>query len=232
LAQAFLSDIELYYSGKVLNHQILIDGEEYNHLIKVMRHRLNDIIHVTDGKGTIYISRISDISKISLTAEIISQIEYLNNLANITFCVPLLKSNDRFEYALEKSVELGITDFIIYSSNFSIKKNPKPERIEKIVVAAMKQSLRAWKPKVNFSESLISLKSSDSTLVMLDRNAEKKFSKTNFEKNDKYRIIFGPEGGFSPKEYSLLNDSVKLKLTDNRLRSETAIITTAILLNF
>lgn len=230
----FLSDIELYFSEQVFDNRIEIGGEEYKHIVNVMRHRVNDLLHVTDGKGRIYIVRIKEINKTSVILEIIDKIEYNNDLGNVTFCIPLLKSADRFEFAIEKCIELGITNFIFFASDFSVKKKVNISRIEKIALSAMKQSLRAWKPKLSFIENINHLISPETEIFIFDQHAEIKFNsefvKTNFSLTKNYRFIFGPEGGFSPKEYSVLKPYPKLHLTSNRLRSETAIISSAIIL--
>ena len=76
-------------------------------------------------------------------------------MKNIFFCIPKLKYSDRFEFALEKCTELGITNFIIFDSERSIHKSDKKERWEKIVLSAMKQSLRSYLPNITVINSLI-----------------------------------------------------------------------------
>ena len=236
MQQDFLSNTELFFSDKISNNQIILDGEEFHHCINVMRHSLNDEIYVTNGCGKIYLSKISTVSKKELTLEIFKSFEYGNKFQNIFLCFPNLKSNERMEFAIEKCVELGITNFIIYKSDFSFNKGNKISRWEKISISAMKQSLRAWKPKITLSESFQALLKSEGDKIIFNQEADLIFNRQcleNYVFNDTKNkfLVIGPEGGFSQKELILVEHELKAKLTGNRLRSETAIISIAILLN-
>lgn len=220
---------------------ISIEGEECHHIINVMRHKINDILYVTDGKGTIYKSTISEIEKNKVVITIAESTKYDNKFSNIWFCVPRLKNADRFEFALEKSVELGITNFIVFDSQRSVPKGDKIERWEKILLAAMKQSLRSWLPKIQYSKSISEIVKLDGTKILFDQNAQKTFQsflqtfKVSHDRRDsqfsifnsQLFFIFGPEGGFTNGECRMLNEELTVRLTENRLRSETAIVTAA-----
>jgi 16S rRNA (uracil1498-N3)-methyltransferase len=200
-----------------------------------MRHKVGDSIYVTDGYGTIYQSSISSIEKRNVIAEVVESTRYENKFAGIWFCIPRLKSADRFEYALEKSVELGITNFIIFDSTRTVAKGEKIERWEKILIAAMKQSLRAWLPKIQYVKSINEIVKLKGTKILFDQNAEQSFQQyllaNGKELNaNSYFFIFGPEGGFASEECRVLNEELTVRLTENRLRSETAIVTAASLL--
>lgn len=243
MASDFLSDVELYYSNKpIVENQISIEGEESHHIINVMRHNVSDSIYVTDGKGMIYKLSITSIEKKRVAAEIIQSTKYKNKLAGICFCIPRLKSADRFEYALEKSVELGITNFIVFDSMRTVAKGEKIERWEKILIAAMKQSLRAWLPKVSYVKNISEIFKLGGTKIIFDQNAVQTLNSILPILNSKfalsnYYFIFGPEGGLTEDEMRLSakegieNSELRIRLTDNRLRSETAIVTAASLLS-
>ncbi len=226
----FLSDVELYYSQEVGSDSILIRDEEFHHIKDVMRHKIGDELFITDGKGCIYKTEIEQIEKKYLSTQITSVLEYPNQLSNITFCIPRLKNTDRLEFALEKCVELGITNFIVFDSQRSVAKGEKLDRWQKIANAAMKQSLRAWLPNVAYCKSVIEIMKVEGNKFFFDQNAELSLSK--YLSNQSFTLsrsvlIFGPEGGFSIGESSVLNGETKIKLTENRLRSETAIVTAA-----
>lgn len=211
---------------------ISIEGEECHHIINVMRHKINDILYVTDGKGTIYKSTISVIEKKKVVITIAESTKYDNKFSNIWFCVPRLKNADRFEFALEKSVELGITNFIVFDSQRSVAKGDKIERWEKILLAAMKQSLRSWLPKIQYVKSINEIVKLDGTKILFDQNAQQTFQSfiQTFNSQLSTRnclFIFGPEGGFTNGECRMLNEELTVRLTENRLRSETAIVTAA-----
>jgi 16S rRNA (uracil1498-N3)-methyltransferase len=233
LVSGFLSDIELYYSSILINDdKIILEGEECYHIIKVMRHKINDEIYITDGKGSIHKANIQILEQKRITCRIIFTIRYENKFLNITFCVPRLKSTDRFEFALEKCVELGITNFIVFDSQRTVAKGEKIERWEKILLAAMKQSLRAWLPKVSYAKSLNEIMKLEGEKILFDQNAEQPFNSilnSQFSTLNCY-LIFGPEGGFTNGELKIENCEL-VRLTENRLRSETAIITAAVILS-
>ncbi|MCX6167996.1 MAG: RsmE family RNA methyltransferase [Ignavibacteriales bacterium] len=231
----FLSDIELYYTNKqVVGNKISIDGEECHHITNVMRHKVSDSIYVTDGIGKIYLSSITSIGKKIVVAEVIKSTQYENRSEKIWFCIPRLKSADRFEFALEKSVELGITNFIVFDSTRTVAKGEKIDRWEKILVAAMKQSLRAWLPKVSYVKNLSEIYKLDGTKILFDQNAKQTFQQFLLNNHQSLitnnYFIFGPEGGFTEDEFRIANSEMRIRLTENRLRSETAIVTAASLI--
>jgi len=236
LGQDFLSDVELYCtSHSIIDDVILIDGEEAHHITHVMRHIKGHVIHITDGNGLIYKSVISEIGKRNVLAKVLESIRYENKFCNITFCIPRLRNIDRFEFALEKSVELGITNFIVFDSTRTVAKGEKIERWQKILLSAMKQSLRAWLPKIQYVKSIDEIVKLDCTKIFFDQNAEMTFHNFLLTDHrslitDNNLLIFGPEGGFSEEESRVMNVECRVKLTDNRLRSETAIITAASIL--
>ena len=243
MAQAFLSEVELYYSNQpAVGNTISIEGEECHHITNVMRHKIDDILYITDGKGTIHKSTLSVIEKKKVIAAFTESIKYDNKFSNVWFCIPRLKSADRFEFALEKCVELGITNYIVFDSKRTVAKGEKIDRWEKILLAAMKQSLRAWLPKVQYVKSINETIKLNGTKILFDQNAQQTFQSFLSTLNSQpclpagrfsihnYYFIFGPEGGFTNEECRMLNEEFALRLTESRLRSETAIVTAASLL--
>ena len=152
----YLSGVELYYcsSEEIKGNNISIADDDHKHIVKVMRHSAGDEIYVTNGAGKIFLTDIKEIGKNSLTTSIKKVFEYQNKMRNIFFCIPKLRYRDRLEFALEKCTELGITNFIIFDSERSIHKSDKKERWEKIVLSAMKQSLRSYLPEIRIINSL------------------------------------------------------------------------------
>lgn len=232
-----LTDIELYYSSSknIVNGIVKLDGQEAHHAMNVMRHQIDDELFITDGKGKIYKSIVNNLSKRELTAEI-TEIETFNEkFPNIVFCLPRLKNNDRFEFGLEKCVELGITNFIIFTAERSIAKGEKLERWNKIALSAMKQSLHAILPIIKYSENAKKILSEEGEFVIFDQKGKSRFTdkieafSSNISK--KYYLIFGPEGGLSNNEIDQFESRIELQLTVNRLRAETAVITAASILN-
>ncbi|MDH7604818.1 MAG: RsmE family RNA methyltransferase [Melioribacter sp.] len=232
----FFSDIELYYSTHLTDNEIFISGEELHHIKNVMRHKTGDEIFVTDGEGKIFRSRIEFLSKEAAKCLIKEKYLYENKFSNYVFCLPRLKNNDRIEFAIEKCVELGITNFLFFESERTIAKGFKVERIKKLLLSSMKQSLQAWLPKANFIKNITDLKNYEGDKILFEQKSEMLFKdflidKKNLLPNNKIYFIFGPEGGFSENEITKIQPTALLRITKNRLRSETAIITVASLLS-
>ena len=231
MSQEYLSNIELYYSTDVVDGYIQMSEEESNHISKVMRHTVGEELYVTDGHGSIYKTSIIEACSRTVTLRIIKRIQYTNQFENVTFCIPRLKSNDRFEFALEKCIELGITNFIVFNSDRTIAKGEKLDRWNKIAKAAMKQSLRSYLPKIQFIKSLDKLNEFKEKKYIFNQNAEIKLRDHLVNHSDSIGeqryYLFGPEGGLSDKEISSINNSELIALAPNRLRSETAIVTAA-----
>ena len=221
----YLSNIELYYSAQITNNNlIIVEDDDFKHIVKVMRHALGDEIYITDGLGKIYRSKISEIKKNSLSSEIEETINHDNKFSNIIFCIPKLKSNDRFEFALEKCVELGITNFIIFDSERTIAKGNKIERWNKILISAMKQSLRSYLPNISLRNSVEEIKNLQGEKIIFEQNSAETFLRFKNDLSKKYYFVFGPEGGLSENELNLFEENEKYNLSSNRLRSETAVI--------
>jgi len=236
----YLSNVELFFVPQEFfaGNKIVITGDEFKHLANVMRHKEGDEIFITNGEGKIFKSVLETVVKKQAVANIIETKIYENKNHKLIFCIPLLQNVDRYELAFEKCIELGITNFIFYEAERSFRKGDKHERWLKIAAAAMKQSLRCFLPEINFRKSILEIAKLEGEKILFEQNSEIEFGellKSNKKKelflNDKnYFFIFGPEGGLSEREFEQLKDSKKYKLTDNRLRAETAVITAAALL--
>ncbi len=227
-----LSDIELFFSQLVdmKTQLITVESEEANHIVNVMRHRIGDEIFITNGKGKIFKNEILAINKKKVVVRIKHVYNFEERFSSITFCIPILRNSERLEFALEKCVELGVTNFIIYYARRSTPKKLNQTRIEKILISAMKQSLLSCLPKVECIDSMREIGFLQGVKVVFEHRATNYFSKSIIKSGTNYFFIFGPEGGLVPDELELLDTSWKCKLAENRLRTETAIIKAAALL--
>ncbi len=206
------------------NNVLRIEGEELNHILRVMRHRKGDELYITDGEGCIFRTSITNISTHTLETVISDELKFENTTGNLYFCIPKLKSADRFETALEKCTELGITNFIIYESERTVAKSSKMERWEKIVISAMKQSLRSFIPRINLVESINEIIMQNGNKILFIQEADRMFTTDAINGSIDNYFIFGPEGDFTESEKKLFNKAEFYNLGDSRLRSETAII--------
>ena len=222
----YLSDIELYISSHFSEEDKTFDlvDEEYHHAVKVMRNSEGQKIFATDGSGKIFEGIIKGIQKDILKASIINVHSFKNILENFAFCIPNLKNPERLKFALEKLVELGFTNLLIFTSERTISKNINLKRLEKVALSAMKQSLHSYFPKVNIVHDLKEIKNYGYKIVLLDQSSKQLLSKENFDNSNKYLFVFGPEGSFSERELAIIDPDSILNLGAYRLRSETAII--------
>ncbi len=232
MKQEYLSDIELYYTNDVNGESLELTGDEAKHITKVMRHSVGDKLHVTNGAGNYFETEIAEITKGSVVVSVKNRKKYNNEFENVFFCFPRLKSSSRFEFELEKSVELGITNFLIINTERTIPKGEKLVRWNKISLASMKQSLRTYLPKIEYLKSLEKMNLFEGEKIVLDQNGDENLveylSTIRKDFSDKkFYFIFGPEGGLSQTEIAKVLDNKVLTLTPNRLRAETAVISTA-----
>ncbi len=229
-----LSDIELFYTepSNISDNDLQLVADEFHHAVNVMRKRAGEELFVTDGVGNIYATEIKEINKNEILSIVNRKYSYTNPLENFTIWIPRLKNANRLEFALEKSVELGFTKFIIFESERTIGKGEKLNRWNKILLSAMKQSLRSYLPSVRYVKNINSI-SFDNQSIVFEQHATETFSAylENIDKNKSTSLIFGPEGGFSENELRNFDGAAFVALGKNRLRSETAIITAASLLS-
>ena len=223
------SNTEIYYASpkNIIDNHVLLNEAESFHISKVMRHKLDDDLLITDGIGNTYKCKIIEINRKTVKLCIADKHFRKNKFANITFFIPVLKSSDRIDFAIEKCVELGITNFVIYSGANSQKRSSKITRWEKIGLAAMKQSLQAYKPNITFTESLIVEKNGFN--IVFDQLAETMFISyiKEIDQNELYNVIIGPEAGFSQSELEKIRNKISVSLSKDRLRTETAAISAA-----
>lgn len=220
----FLSDIELFFTDELSDKKIILKDDDFLHCTKVFRYKAGDKVFVTDGSGKIYHCEINRIYKNDLEAEILSYTEQKIKYPNFHFCIPILKNKDRFRFAFEKLIELGITNIIIYKAERAISEKFNFDKYKKVAIETIKQSLQANLPVINSIGSLTELNSFEGNKIIFEQNAEIKFDNNMINKSDIYYFIFGPEGGLTDREINSLSNHIKFSLADNRLRTETAII--------
>ena len=230
--------MEYYYTPKYqiyLEKQILyIEDFEYKHLIKVLRKRVGDEINVTDGEGNLYKCRIESITKTKIIASIEETSKDLYELPfNIIACISPLRNPSRFEFEIEKCVELGVKKIIPVVTERTVVKDAfegtKMERYRKIIITAMGQSMRCVLPEMSNKislEKLIEQTIDEPNRVVYYEFAKKdEFFKPELISNSIF-VLIGPEGGFSDNEINLLRSSGwKVNtLGERKVRSETAAI--------
>lgn len=205
--------------------------EETNHAKNVLRLKELDIIETIDGKGNCYQSKIITFSKIGSVLEIISRKFIENELKyGLHIAIAPTKNSDRLEWFVEKAVEIGVSEITFLQCKHSERKQVNIERIEKVVISAMKQSKKYYAIKTNnlipFSDFIKKTDTKVSTFIAHLEN-ENRFSLMQKVRNNpskEYLILIGPEGDFSSQEIELAlkNNIVPVTLGSSRLRTETA----------
>lgn len=230
--------MEYYYTEKknIFPQQnlLIIDNFEFNHISKVLRKRAGDLLTITDGELGVYECQIQGIGKEKITCTILSsKFNIFEPNFNVHLYVSYLKSSERFEFAIEKAVELGVksitpvfSERVINKSGFSANKE---KRLSQIVLSAMSQSQRCYKPVLNFpetfSEMLSRTKDCGNKLAMYEF-ADENDTISSIENKEDVCLLTGPEGGFSDSEVDKLKESnwKVLSLGHRKLRAETAVI--------
>ncbi len=239
--------MELFYSRDTEGGICRLDQDESGHCIKVLRHRCGDEISVIDGCGTLYRCRITTDSHKGVEAMVISQEEnWGGHPYRLHMAVCPTKNNDRYEWFAEKACEIGFDELSPIIGEHSERKVLKTQRVEKILVSAAKQSLKAAVPAINEPISVkefIKAHASDEALKLiaycfedesLPRRSVKEVLNGLGPMTDnrdgitpEVIILIGPEGDFSEAEARLALDSgfIPVHLGTSRLRTETAALT-------
>ncbi|MDL1913059.1 MAG: 16S rRNA (uracil(1498)-N(3))-methyltransferase [Bergeyella sp.] len=219
--------MKLFY-GSIEKDSVVIDEQEAHHISKVLRMQSGEKISVTDGKGGIAHGVLSLAGKnIILKVSKIEKNLPNNNIPRLHIAIALIKNMDRLEYFVEKSTEMGISEITFLLTENTERKNLNLNRIIKQSVAASKQSLRVYFPRINplikFSEFVDNLSENQIFIAHCDDTLPR-ISLSEIPKNRDYLFFIGPEGDFSRKEiFSLKEKNVmSVSLGKGRLRTETA----------
>lgn len=216
-----------------IESELMLPESDSQHCVRVLRHREGDIVEIIDGRGSRYTCRLVDAHPKHAAVEIVEKIEMpLPWQYNITIAVAPTKLMDRMEWMTEKLVEIGVNRIVPILCEHSERKEVKIERLEKIAISAMKQSLKATLPVIDPMTRLKDFVSSVSDgdclkfVAYCDKNIERKLLSCACEPNRDTIVLIGPEGDFSPEEIKLLLDCgfKPVSLGDCRLRTETAAL--------
>jgi 16S rRNA (uracil1498-N3)-methyltransferase len=228
--------MEYYYTPKeyISNGSLTIVDDEAKHLARVLRKQAGAEIFVTDGLGNLFKTSISSVNKAVIECKIIERYNGLNEPEKkIILFQSLLKSPDRFEFAIEKSVELGVHEiYPLITENVINKTANKVERWQAIALAAMKQSQRCVLPVIHQPlEFNTAIENSSSPLKLIaderdefSHESEKTGIKSLINNSAGIDLFIGPEGGFTKDETSRAMESGfrVFNMGKRKYRSETA----------
>lgn len=223
--------MQLFYNPNIdkTTESFSFDKEESRHIIKVLRKRDSDILHVTNGLGLLFETEITLASDNKCIVEVISIKKSPEPKFRLHLAVAPTKMNDRFEWFLEKATEIGIQEITPIFCDRSERKVINADRFEKIIVAAMKQSNETFFPKLNEAISFkefIKQKNEGLQFIAHCEETDKKSLKEALKPNENVTLLIGPEGDFSEKEITLAieNNFQPVTLGNTRLRTETAAV--------
>ncbi len=217
----------LFYVPLLAKGSVLPE-EESQHAVKVLRLQVGDVIEVVDGVGGFYRARITNPHAKHCGFEITETIlEMGKKNFRLHIAIAPTKNIERLEWFIEKATEIGIDEITPIICRYSERKIVKQERLEKILVSAAKQSLKAYFPKMNplctFDE-LLKNHSASQKFIAHCYEEDKRLLQFECSLSTDVLILIGPEGDFSKEEVqkAISNGFIPVSLGTSRLRTETA----------
>ncbi|KEQ29515.1 16S rRNA (uracil(1498)-N(3))-methyltransferase [Pedobacter antarcticus] len=225
--------MHVFYTPDISGSDYILNEEESRHCMKVLRLSTGQLVHLIDGKGGLYEAEITAQTKRNVILRVVNHVQdYQKRNYSLHIAVAPTKNIDRLEWFLEKATEIGIDEVTPLICERSERKIVKDERLNKVITAAVKQSLQAFHPQLNAAatfKELIDAQSSLNGFKMIAHclpGEEKQFIQQVAVPGGNYLILIGPEGDFSPQEIemALAAGYKALSLGETRLRTETAAL--------
>jgi len=221
--------MHLFYTPDITSNSYTLNEEESNHCNRALRLKQGDRVHLIDGVGGLYTAEIVEVTKKAVRLSVVDkQSEFGKRNHHLHIAIAPTKNIDRIEWFLEKATEIGVDEITPIICDRSERKIVKEDRLEKVVTSAVKQSLTAYHPKINTAiafKDFLKHATADNKLIAhcIDEDSRKAISAI-ITPHQKYLILIGPEGDFSPKEIELAlqNGYKPVTLGNTRLRTETA----------
>ena len=211
--------------------------EEAGHCLRVLRLTMGDEVMLTDGKGSFYKAVISAATGKRCQVKVVEELPQEKGWNGwLHVAMAPTKNMDRTEWFVEKATEIGFDELTFLNSRYSERKVIKPERVEKILVSAVKQSLKASKPVLHEMTDFNKFIAQDfkgRKFICHCNEGEKKLLKEVIVPGEDAVILIGPEGDFSEEEVAkaLSCGFQPVSLGKSRLRTETAALVAVHTLN-
>lgn len=228
--------MHVFYTPDIQNRAEL-PAEEAAHAIRVLRLQAGDEVTLTDGKGNFYRAEISAASgKRCLVNILETQPQEPLWLGHLHIAMAPTKNMDRTEWFAEKATEIGFDELTFLNCRFSERKVIKTERIQKILVSAIKQSLKARLPRLNEMtdfNTFVRQPFNGQKFIAHCYEGEKPLLKDILKQGEDALVLIGPEGDFSEEEVKLAIEQgfQPVSLGRSRLRTETAALVACHILN-
>lgn len=213
---------------------ITLSEDTSRHVAQVLRMQQGDKLQLTDGQGSLNTAEITDAHKKKTTVRVTAKQFIAQKTRKVSIAISLLKNSSRFEWFLEKSTEIGVTEIYPIMCERTEKQHFRFERMKTILTSAILQSKQVWLPTLHPPTPVKKVieSSAYATKLIAHCSDEMKNSITEFFNQTSIQILIGPEGDFSKEEieFALQNNFQPVTLGANRLRTETAGIAAASIL--
>ena len=229
-----MSNIRLFYSKSLsLNLTDKLDKSQSHYVSRVMRLKEKEVFSLFNSSGE-WEAKISNITKSIVEFNVTKQLRQKENTKDLWLAFSPIKSN-YFNFMIQKATELGVTKFLPIIFERTIVRKVNKERLEKVIIEAAEQSNRITVPSIEDPQKLKSFLNNDMDLIFTDLNtANTKIDLTKLTTKPTC-IIIGPEGDFSEEEREEIlkfNHVQPIKINENILRSETAVISALSIINY
>ena len=228
--------MHLFYTPEIA-HSHELPADEAAHALRVLRLQPGDEVRLTDGQGGFYHARISECNRKRCMVEVIEREEQAPLWrGHLHLALAPTKNMDRMEWLAEKATEIGFDELTFLNCQWSERRIVKGERIEKILISAMKQSLKARLPKLNditdFAQ-FVKQPVGGQKFIAHCHEGEKTPLRQALQPAQDALVLIGPEGDFSPDEVALAvaEGFTPVTLGNTRLRTETAALVAVHLMN-
>ena len=221
--------MHIFYSSHIQNDHAILDASESHHCAKVLRLTNGDAVQLIDGSGGFYdaiIEKADHRQCLLKLTDVRKDFEKRNYHLHIA--IAPTKNIDRFEWFVEKCTEIGIDEITPIICEHSERKILKPERIQRVIVSAVKQSIKAYIPVLNplqsFTDFIDKKSVSSQKFIAHCYEGQKESISDSCQPGESILIMIGPEGDFSREEvdHALDNGFRGVSLGNSRLRTETA----------
>ncbi len=232
--------MQLFYTPDIepTHPQYFLSEEESKHAIRVLRLEVGSEVQLIDGRGGFYTAVIQDAHPKRTILQITSVTESYNKRNHyLHLAVAPTKNIERLEWFLEKATEIGIDEISLIISQRSERKEAKVDRLNKIITAAIKQSIKAYHPVLNEPvklNELLARQFDGQKFIAHCEPGDKINLRDELHLQGRYLILIGPEGDFAPTEIesALQNGFKPITLGESRLRTETAALEACFEVNF
>ncbi len=222
--------MNVFYLPNAQIGTISFPEEESKHIVKVLRMKEGDGFCVTDGNGSLYDAELIDAHPKRAMANLSNQREgYDIRNFKVSIAIAPTKLNERTEWFLEKATEIGIDEVKLFASYHSERRVANVDRFKKIVVSAMKQSVKSKMPlvedMVSFDKLVKQNYDGQKFIAWIDDDVKEQLCDL-YKKGENALVLIGPEGDFSKEEVALAKENgfVPVSLGEARLRTETAAV--------